>query len=151
MVAFSRIFPSFSSPNTQVINRTDGGRYREGSREVTLDIQDNMQLWEVCVNLNGQERIYTASELEESGGRIAFQIPGENRWQELTVTALDRAGNTARTETRRLLVTPNLLIQFLTNKPAFYTTAGILLILEGAVMWYLYARTKRGKNEKKEI
>lgn len=140
-----------TAPDILISGADDGGRYREGSREVTLDIQDNMQLWEVCVNLNGQKRIYTALELEESGGRIAFRIPGENRWQELTVTALDRAGNTARTETLRLLVTPNLLIQFLTNKPAFYTTAGILLILEGAVMWYLYARTKRGKNEKKEI
>lgn len=140
-----------TAPDILISGVDNGGRYREGSRELTLDVQDNMQLQEICVNLNGQNRIYAASELEENGGRITFRIPGENRWQEFTVTASDRAGNTAQTETLRMLVTPNLLVQFLMNKPAFYTAAGILLILQGAVMWYVYVRTRRGKKEQKAV
>ena len=140
-----------TAPDILISGADDGGRYREGSRELTLDIEDNMQLQQVCVNLNGQERIYTAAELEENGGRITLRIPAENSWQELTATACDRAGNSERSETLRLLVTPNLLVQFLMNKSAFYTAAGILLVLEGAVLGCLYVRAQRGKNEEKEL
>lgn len=132
-----------TAPVILVSGAEDGGRYREGTKELTLDIQDNLRLREVSVLLNGQRTVYSASELKENEGRIVLQIQGANYWQELMVTARDAAGNTAGTKSLRLLITPNLMVQFFMNKPVLYTTAGILLSLETAGLLLLRARLRR--------
>ena len=65
-----------TAPVILVSGAEDGGRYREGTKELTLDIQDNLRLREVSVLLNGQRTVYSASELKENEGRIVLQIPG---------------------------------------------------------------------------
>lgn len=65
-----------------------------------------------------------------------------NQWQTIQVTAWDAAGNQAFTDTRRFLITPNLLIQFYMDRPLFYGTSGILLLsgTAGTAIWMLRKR-----------
>ena len=142
----------FAVDKTKPVIRISGaenrGEYREAEREVTLDIYDNLRLQEVSVSLNGEETVYSASELEENGGRIVLQIKGQNYWQELAAEARAAAGNTVRTETLRLLVTPNLLVQLLMNKAACRAAAAVLLILiAGSVCLF---RTRAEKEMEKD-
>lgn len=137
-----------TKPDIRISGAENRGQYREGEREVTLDIYDNLRLQEVSVSLNGEETVYSASELEENGGRIVLQIKGQNYWQELAAEARDAAGNTVRTETLRLLVTPNLLVQLLMNKAACGAAAAVLLILiAGSVCLF---RTRAEKEMEKD-
>lgn len=125
----------------------DGGRYRESAREITLDIQDNLQLEEAVVTLNGERIVYSGADLAEQDGRLVLRIEGENYWQELSVTARDAAGNTAETLKLRLLVTPNLLVQLVTNRTLCYSIAGVLGLLAAAAACVLHARARQAEEE----
>ena len=125
----------------------DGGRYRESAREITLDIQDNLQLEEAVVTLNGERIVYSGADLAEQDGRLVLRVEGENYWQELSVTARDAAGNTAETLKLRLLVTPNLLVQLVTNRTLCYSIAGVLGLLAAAAACVLHARARQAEEE----
>ena len=132
-----------TAPDILVSGVEDGGRYREGIREVALDIQDNLRLEGVKICLSGQETTVSASELAEKEGRISVEIQGADHWQELTVTAWDAAGNRAQTETFRLLVTPDFWIQLVMNRAACYSIAGVLLAFLGIAALALHAWARR--------
>lgn len=139
-----------TAPDILVSGVEQEGRYREGSRTLTIDVQDHIRLEKAAVNLNGQKTVYSASELNRTDGRITLEVRGENYWQKLSVTAVDAAGNMAQTEEIRFLVTPDVIVQFFMNRPVFYGTAAGLLVLETAVIWYLCARVRRRKKYEKE-
>ncbi len=120
----------------------DGGQYREEGREMTLDVEDNLCLTKMQARINGIPSTYYASEVLEAGGRIRLMTGSRNQWQTIQVTAWDAAGNQAFTDTRRFLITPNLLIQFYMDRPLFYGTSGILLLsgTAGTAIWMLRKR-----------
>lgn len=131
-----------TGPSILLSGLEDGGRYRERSREVTLDVQDNVKTAEVKVSVNGVVSTYSASELEKQEGRITLMVGGGNQWQSIGVTARDAAGNRQELKKRNFLITPNVLIQFFMNKKLFYGFMGGLA-LAWACVWRLVFRRRR--------
>ena len=123
-------------------------QYRENSRQVLLDIEDNLRLREVKVEMGDRTEYYDGATLGKWNGRITLQVKGQDRWQELRVTARDFAGNEKETETIRFLVTRNLWIQFLENKALVYgvcSMAGLGLL---AVFGFIWRKEKHRENIK---
>lgn len=128
-----------TAPVVLISGAEQGGRYREHTRELTLDIQDNLCLETVTVILNGETTEYSAQEIEDRKGRITLRIQGKNYWQELSVTACDAAGNAAEEIKLRLLVTPNLLVQLVTDRTLCYSIAAGLMLLTAGIIGVLQA------------
>lgn len=118
-----------TAPSILVSGVEDKGQYRDNSREITLDIQDNVRLREVQIIVDGKKRIYTEAELEEMNDKITILADSANHWQTFQAIAVDAAGNRQKTKTMDFLVTPNLLVQFFLNISLFSSALTILLIL----------------------
>lgn len=131
-----------TSPSILLSGLEDGGRYRENSREVTLDIQDNLMTAEVKVFINGIESVYYASEVQKENGRIRLMLGSSNQWQSIRVTAGDAAGNRQELPERKFLITPNLFVQFFMNKRLFFYSMGGLAA-GWAAAWHLLIRRWR--------
>ena len=131
-----------TAPSILLSGLEDGGQYRENSREITLDIQDNVQISEVAVKINGTVSVYSASEVQNQDGRMTLTAEGANQWQTISVTALDAAGNQSELEEIKFLLTPDLLVQFFMDRSLFLRIwTGVLLVWAGA--WALFLRQKR--------
>ncbi|MBQ8184357.1 MAG: hypothetical protein IJ036_01065 [Lachnospiraceae bacterium] len=137
-----------TSPSIVISGVDHEEQYRESSRQITLDVEDNVCLAGVKVVLNGVETIYEAAEAQGSDGRLTFRVEGANQWQELMVTAYDEAGNEQNSQTIRFLITPNLLAQFFMNRDLVGSVLGITLgVLQIAgVIWLWRTRKKERKN-----
>lgn len=147
-----------TKPSVVISGVENGGQYRENSREVTLDVQDNVRMAEVEVTVNGVETTYTASQVAELDGKITFTVRSANYWQTLSVTAYDAAGNSSgqdpdgekgKTEEISFLVTPNIFVQFFMNKILFYSSLAILIV-PGSGIWWLLILGKKKKEEREE-
>ena len=136
-------------PSVLISGVENNGQYRENSRPVTLDIEDNVMLSEVKVILNGEEIIYPASEISATDGRLEFVIDSYNDWQTLQVIAIDKAGNENALEEIRFLVTANVFVQFFRNETLVWGTAGGMTVAAGGIYWLLLARRKRKVTFKK--
>ena len=136
-------------PSVLISGVENDGQYRENSRPVTLDIEDNVMLSEVKVILNGEEIVYPASEISATDGRLEFVIDSYNDWQTLQVIAIDKAGNENASEEMRFLVTANVFVQFFRNKTLVWGTAGGMTVAAGGIYWLLLARRKRKVSFKK--
>ena len=131
-----------TGPSILLSGVEDGGRYRERSREVTLDIQDNIKIGRVKVEINGIPSTWYASEVERQDGRLRLMVGNDRRWQSIRVTAYDAAGNRGELETGRFLVTPDLLVQFFMDKRLFYgSMGGMAAVWAGA--WHMMFRRRR--------
>ena len=118
-----------SVPSVVISGVEQNGRYRENSREILLDVQDNLAIKEVTVVLDGKEAaVYDAKTINASNGKISMIAKGKNTWQILEVFAEDQAGNQMKTEEIVFLVTPNRFIQFYNNKPLFYGSSALLFV-----------------------
>lgn len=131
-----------TAPSILLSGLEDGGLYRDRSKEITLDIQDNVRVSEVKVDINGVRSTYHASEVQEKNGRIILTAGSSAHWQTIGVTATDAAGNKTELEKLNFLLTPNILIQFFMNRTWFCSTVIVLLFLWGAG-WQLFFRRKR--------
>lgn len=121
-----------SAPSIVLSGIEDDESYREGSRTVTIDIQDNIALSEAEFVLNGERTRYSAEELRECGGRLVLTVPGAGDWQELSVAARDAAGNRISTGDIRFLVTPDVLVQLLMGRPsAFWILCALAAAIAG--------------------
>lgn len=138
-----------TSPSILVSGVENDGQYRENSRPVTLDVQDNIRLAEVQVQIDGEETVYTAEEIVEADGKLTLTAGSANHWQEMSVTARDAAGNEETAETIRFLITSNIFVQFFMNKPLFYGTL-IALAAAAAGGWRLWIVLKKRKDKEEQ-
>lgn len=70
------------------------GDYRESSRTVTMDVQDNMYLTEVTVYKNDMViEHYDEEKLEENGGTMSFVLSEDNQLQNIEIQAKDLVNN----------------------------------------------------------
>ena len=109
----------------------NGGQYRTNSKEITVNLEDNISVAQALVTINGVEMIYDAAQLHESEGRLLLKINSENQWQDIRVVATDAAGNITSSEEIKVLVTANVLVQFFMNKPLFYSVFGVSILVAG--------------------
>lgn len=145
-----------TAPTVVISGVEDRGSYRSAQRTMTVDAKDNLALDEVTVSVDGESQTYKAEELAEIEGIIDVVIASANNFQEIEVTASDAAGNAlgqkevndkGQPVTLSVLVTPNIMVQYYTNKPFFFgSTIGVLAIAGGII--FLVVR-KRRKNEGK--
>lgn len=138
-----------TSPSILVSGVENDGQYRENSRPVTLDVQDNIRLAEVQVQIDGEETVYTAEEIVEADGKLTLTAGSANHWQEMSVTARDAAGNEETAETIRFLITSNIFVQFFMNKPLFYGTL-IAFAAAAAGGWRLWIVLKKRKDKEEQ-
>ena len=138
-----------TSPSILISGVENDGQYRENSRPVTLDVQDNIRLAEVQVQIDGEETVYTAEEIVEADGKLTLTAGSANHWQEMSVTARDAAGNEETAETIRFLITSNIFVQFFMNKPLFYGTL-IALAAAAAGGWRLWIVLKKRKDKEEQ-
>lgn len=135
-----------SSPSILITGIENDKQYREASKEITIDVEDNVCIGTVEVSLNGEKTIYSAIEIAKVNGRMSYLMKSENDWQILQVTAYDTAGNVAHSEKFKVLITPNILVQMYRNTPVFYMSVGALVIFAGGIVVLL-----QKNKEKKEV
>ncbi len=122
-----------TAPSVLISGVEDKGRYMQSSRQVTLDIQDNLRLEEVKVTINGEEQVYSARDMAERGGKLTLAAESAGNWQKLEVTARDAAGNIQSTGEVYFLVTPNAFIQFFMNPALFLGVSVLVTAFTGGV------------------
>ena len=150
-------------PGVVVSGVEHNGRYRENSRNVTVDVRDSAPLTLVSVIVNGQKTDYDASTLLNNDGKINFVIDAANSMQTLSVIARDAAGNECRfpldnkdyadnLEEIRFLITANILVQFFMNRPLFIgSLIGLIVIIAGIVFFIVAGRKKKKDDRRKMI
>lgn len=131
-----------TAPSVLLSGLEDGGQYRENSREITLDLEDNVRMSEVKLKINGAVSTYHASEVMERDGRLTLMAGSADHWQTICVTAFDAAGNRTELEDLRFLLTPNLLIQLFMNRTLFWGSMGGLILMCTGI-WRLFLRWKQ--------
>ena len=137
-----------TKPSVLVTGVEDGERYTEDSREVTIDVEDNVSLGYVEVILNGESTKYDAIELAKMNGKITLIVGSANHYQTLKVKVVDAADNDPVVEELSFLITANLFVQFYMNKPLFYGSLGSLAGL-GGLWWFLIGKKKKDEEEQK--
>ncbi len=133
-----------TAPSVLVTGVENKGQYRTEWKEILLDVEDNVSMDRVEVLLNGERIIYPTEEVLEKNGRLVLRIQSQERWQSLTVTAFDKAGNESQTEQVEFLLTPNLWIQFYGNQPLFWGSLFILFMI--FTILYLIVKNRRTKS-----
>lgn len=109
-----------SKPSIEFFGIAEGGRYKENSREIMVDVQDNLGVEKLMVFLNDEPLVYDMETLHKADGKIKIAVKGSNQWQTLKAVARDCTGNENSTDEMTFLVTPNVLVQFYNHKPLFY-------------------------------
>ena len=141
-----------TAPTVVVSGVEDNVQYRLAEKTMTVDAKDNLALTKVVMNIDGKETTYEGEELQKDNGVIEAAIASANRWQSIEITAEDAAGNVlGQSEQKlegepvvlRILVTPNIVIQYYMNKPLFYGSIAAVVVMLGLIfVWRKMARRK---------
>lgn len=137
-----------TAPSTVVTGIEDGGRYREVEKEVHIDSKDNIRLAKVVVEIDGQVTEYDSNEISGSSGAIDLVIGSADKWQNVKIYSVDKAGNTDEedqtTGSMRVIVTSNLWVQFINNTPLLAGVIALLACAAGGCIWFfIFAKRKK--------
>lgn len=132
-----------TAPDIIISGIDQDGRYKENSREIMVDVQDNLGVEKLTIFLNDEVTVYDTKTLYEADGKIKITIKGNNQWQTLKAVAKDCTGNEVSTEEVTFLVTPNVLVQIYNHKPLFYGSLtlaglGLLIVLHKIIRFSLF-------------
>ncbi len=133
-----------TNPSVLISGVENNGQYRANSREMTLDIEDNVRLSQMVVKIDGRENVYDAAQIQEADGKFVMNIGSADDWQDIEVVVTDAAGNEKSSEEMRVLVTANIFVQYFMNKPIFYGSLGAFTTI-AAFLWWFFAGKKNGK------
>lgn len=124
-----------TAPTMVITGIANGEKYRENSHDATIDVKDNLYLKSLRVEIQ-EEGVtepsvyeFTEEELENGYGVVTQAVRSAGNWQNVKAVAVDAAGNTSESETFRVLVTSDLWIQFYRNKPLFFGSMLIFLLI----------------------
>lgn len=132
-----------TAPSILITGIENGKQYREASKEITIDGEDNVCLGTMEVIVNGETRLYTPIEIAEMNGRMKYLLKSDNDWQNIQVISRDAAGNVARTERFKVLITPNVFVQMYRNTFVFYTMVGMMLIFSVGIAFFTVKKKKK--------
>lgn len=132
-----------TNPSILISGVEDGKQYREASREMTVDVEDNVQLSKAVVEIDGKEIVFDSAKINELDGKLVLDISSANHWQNVNVKVQDAAGNEKEIEEMRVLVTANVFVQFFMNKPLFYGVLAGTVAVSGVLWWVLIGRRKK--------
>lgn len=141
-----------TAPTVVVSGVEDDAQYRAAERAMIVDAKDNLALTKVSISIDGEKTVYDGEELLKDNGVIETAVASANRWQNIEITAEDAAGNVLGQSEKalegepvvlRVLVTPNIVIQYYMNKPLFYGSIAAIVIMAGLII-FLVAKKKKG-------
>lgn len=137
-----------TAPTLVITGIEDGGAYRADTRNVTIDVADNYVMDNVVVSsdITGNSQEYGLEEIRQADGKLVYTMQSANDEQSLKAVATDAAGNTAETEKIGVLVTANLLVQYINNTPLFVGSIIGVVVIAGGLLWF-FLIFKRKKNE----
>lgn len=106
-----------TAPEALITGAQSGGRYRTGEQRVILTVQENMALEWLKVCVGEEERVYEgallAEEIGERGGSLELAVKESGGWQQISVSAGDRAGNQMEELQMEILVSSSILVQLM--------------------------------------
>jgi len=104
--------------------------YNEETREVTMNVEDNIGLSGVDVYNDGELLASFDSEtITRNNGTISVSLTSKNDWQNISIITRDMAGNESKSEPIKYLMTTNLFVQWYKNAWVFYGTIAAVLML----------------------
>lgn len=141
-----------TAPTVVVSGVEDDAQYRSAEKTMTVDAKDNLALTKVAISIDGTETVYEGEELQKDNGVIEAAIASANRWQSIEITAEDAAGNVlGQSEQKlegepvvlRILVTPNIVIQYYMNKPLFYGSIAAVVVMLGLIVFLVWRKKQQ--------
>ena len=133
-----------TAPTILVSGIENNGRYKEHSRDLIINVADNLALAKAVVHLNENEYVFDEEMLQESKGKLSITIDGKNTWQTLWVEGKDMAGNKNVSEKVSFLVSENIWVQFYNHKELFWgSVAGFGGCILGIAAIVFYKRSRK--------
>lgn len=136
---------------TLVITGVEEDSYRADTRDMTVNVADNTAVKEVQVLVDGEvAQTYDRSQIEQMGGELTYTIQNANSPRIISAVAVDLAGNeTTYSLDHEVLVTSNLLIQYVNNTPLVVGSIIAVIVIAGAAYYFLIIAKRRKKGQEK--
>lgn len=135
-------------PSVVIAGVDNNATYNDTSRNVTVDVVDNIYLHNVIVYLDGNVlQNFDETDLAEHNGVVNCNVTEANRHQTLYVVASDAAGNIFATDPIRFLLTSNSFVRLINNRGLLIglMVSGVALL---AVLNYWLIFKRRRKDER---
>lgn len=138
-----------TAPTTAISGIENTGRYREPERNVQVDAKDNILLDKIVAEVDGEVLEYDASKIAKGNGTVEFTVKSADKWQNVKVYSVDKAGNTDKKEmnSMRVIVTSSLWVQFTHNTPVLVGTILAIVAIAVAAVWFFVIRKKEEEDQ----
>lgn len=139
-----------TAPTVVITGIEDQEQYRADSKDMTVNVADNVAMDVVDVYVDDAQiptKSYDEGTIREAGGELIYTIGNASGFQSIKAVARDAAGNEAETESFRVLVTSNLLIQYINNTPLLVGSIAAVLLIAGGVIYFVIIKRKKDKQE----
>lgn len=121
--------------------------YSEDSKVARIDISDNMVLKNVLIQLNGE----TVETVQDGQGAYLIPLKNQGNSQDISITAVDAAGNIGNVAVKNFYITTNLFIRWYTNRKLVTgTLIAAILILTGGTAGFLLMGSRKRKKRRTE-
>ncbi len=137
-----------TAPSVVITGIEDDKQYRASERDMTVSVADNVAVGDMDIYVDNSDKSvqgYDAETILEQNGEVSYTLGSSSKWQRINVVARDAAGNVTETAEFRVLITTNLVIQFVRNIPLLIGTC----IAVAAVIFIVLLFAKRRKKEEK--
>ena len=132
-----------TSPSV-VITGIESEHYTDTTRDITLNIADNVAVAKTDVYVNDDVVTFDAEVIKEQNGKVNYTLESSDEWQKVYAVATDAAGNTASSDEYRVLVSAELLVQILNNPVLLGAVATVAAGGLGAAS-FVFKRRKKAK------
>lgn len=114
-------------------------QYAEDVKKAMVAVNDNLVLQDVQIYVGENQ-----SEYKAEGENYVFEIPSSSDRQDITITAVDVAGNRTNYVISGVLVTTNAFIRWYNNTPLFAgSIAGVAVISGAGACWCILRRSRK--------
>ena len=128
---------------TVVITGIEETSYREDARDMTVNVSDNTAVKSVEVMIDGKSAaVYDQAEIEKAGGKIDYTIESARTPQSIEAVAIDMAKNKTVSEAHEVLVTSNLLVQYVNNTPLVVGSIIVVVLIAGGLIWFFIGKKR---------
>lgn len=109
---------------TGIISGLEERSYKEDSHKINVRAMDNYQLDEAVLYVDGSAYKTFAAEDFQGDKGVEVTLDSKNKPQEVYLSLTDKAGNSVDLKKAECLITSNAWVQYVNNKPLFYSTVG---------------------------
>ncbi|MCI9292252.1 MAG: hypothetical protein HFF02_02990 [Erysipelotrichaceae bacterium] len=131
-----------TAPVVVPIDFESGKQYPVESKQVSVEIKDNLVLDHVQIFLNDEVVSY-----ENTEDHYYFTIPQSNRKQTVTIAAQDAAGNIYEMRIEDFLVSTNIFARWYNNTPLFITSIVGCIVLGGGFIFFILMKKRKEEQD----